>query len=337
MTQQPPVPDPYLAIDDSRVTMVAPEGPRPKPNNTKRVLLIVGLVLGVILVVGGVVVAILLFAVQGALEQAHRAQCAANLRQIGIGCQAWAASGKRQWPTAFTKESTAWDQIGDTRFSSDATDRTDEPVNSNTASLWALAKAGLVDNPAVFVCPSTDHQPDVSIGDIPTSPCRDFQSAANISYSYQNTFQGNGGGYVLTAAAPPGLVIAADANPQRGDMRGRSLEYLSGHPSYEVPGWGQIDGVWDLNSPNHNFKGQNILCLDGHVEWVSNPFAGEKYDNIWTAQIGNLASDPSNTPRPDKAPDSSNISILQAYTNTKSYDGKSALKAGVQADSVLVP
>jgi prepilin-type processing-associated H-X9-DG protein len=343
MTQQPPLTDPDLAIDDSRI-MVSPDaiGSWPKPKNTRRTLLIVGGIVGGGLVIVGIIVAILIPAIFGALDQAHHAQCAANLKQIGLASQAWASSHKQQFPNVFTKESTAWDQIGNTRFPKDDTDRTGEPINSNTANLWALAKAGLVENPSVFVCPKSGHKPDVSVRDVTMSPCRDFQSAANVSYSYQNTFQGgskvvqeNQGGYVLSTAASPNMAIMADANPQRTDVKKSAEDYLAEKPSYETSGWGKIDGIWDLNSPNHKFKGQNVLYLDGHVEWVAHPFAGQNYDNIWTAQVGNLVWD--TTTKPGQSPDSTDVTTLEAYTNPKSYDGTSALKPGNRYDSFLVP
>ena len=35
-----------------------------------------------------------------------------------------------------------------------------------------------------------------------------------------------------------------------------------------------------MNSPNHGFKGQNVLDMSGAVEWIDKPI-GSKGNNIW--------------------------------------------------------
>jgi prepilin-type processing-associated H-X9-DG protein len=260
-----------------------------------------------VLVIGGAVVASALAAVLvpsafAATLGADRAKCANNLKQLGIACQAWAAGHKQQWPKVFTKDSTAWNEVGGTRADDGKCDN-GKPVNSNTANLWALARTGLVENPEVFICPAAGTKVEVEPVDPTTSPVRDFSSEAACGYSYQNTFfrvrNDPPAMYILTSASSPGLAIAADANPMRRDFwsgapggkKGVTDAQLAEKTSFAVPGWGVIDGAWDLNSPNHKFSGQNVLYLDGHVEWVDHPFACVNYDNIWTAQAGNLVED----------------------------------------------
>ena len=130
----------------------------------------------VVITIIGMLIAILLPAVFGALEEANKAACKANLKQIGTACQAWASGHKQQWPCMFTKDSTAWDQIGQTRDQTDpAKDAgTSTFVNSNTSNMWALARGGYCDNVAVFVCPSSGMKVDTTIIDVTTSPVRDF-------------------------------------------------------------------------------------------------------------------------------------------------------------------
>jgi len=40
------------------------------------------------------------------------------------------------------------------------------------------------------------------------------------------------------------------------------------------------------NSNNHGGDGQNVLYVDGHVEFHASPFAGVKRDNIFTNKSG---------------------------------------------------
>ncbi len=316
----------------------------------------------VVVTIIGILMGVLIPSVFNALKQAEKAQCAANLKQIGTGCATWASSHRQKWPDAFTSDSTEWDLVGETRtdyyeFNSDpqsgqdneGASSNDEPINSNTASLWLLVANQGVD-PQVFVCPSqATHQADLTVVDY--RRCKDFRNVTYISYSYQNVF----GGYRLsqTAGRSASLAVAADANPMRKDfysgsgggegggegdvmlVTDRELEkenYF--RTDDETTEWNQqmsdpIQDPWELNSPNHDFEGQNVLYLDNHVEFKAHPYCGPLYDNIWVRRDTSSGID---------SPDPLDIETLRAYNDEDSYEATDeGITPGVSDDSWLVP
>jgi prepilin-type processing-associated H-X9-DG protein len=294
----------------------------------------------------------------GALEQANRAMCHSNLAQIGKAMEIYASDHRQVWPDVFTEESTAWDDVGNTR-----TDEWDpvtgkgrppkaepgdngKPVQSNTANLWLLfAETGI--SPEIFICPETNQKPDVLVTD--PKAVRDFRGETFVGYSFQNVL----GEYTLTwtSGRAATMAVAADANPQRRDFfrattaSGTKLSTdgltdlkLLEKPTFRgqeehIQEWNKtlsgknITDAWELNSPNHGFKGQNVLYLDGHIEWKSHPYCGPNWDNIWLRRRTDVSVQI----------DPMHIETLRAYNDVTSYDGKSTLPADSTGDSFLVP
>jgi len=306
---------------------------------------------GIIVILVAIVFFVLLFSswmmIDG-IDEARGAQCQNNLKQIGTAMNTYAAAHRQAWPDVFTEESKRWDDVGNTR-----TDEWDpvtgtgrppkakvgdngKPIQSNTANLWLLVVQMNL-SPEVFVCPRSAHQFDeMAEGDYET--VHDFRGEPFVSYSFQNVL----GEYRLksTTGRASSMAVAADANPMRRD-------FWSG-----APGGGAKDGVtdrrladtarffgneeyiaawnaeaWELNSPNHHFKGQYVLYLDGHVEWRTHPYCGPNWDNIWLRRRTDVSVEI----------DSNNIETLRAYNDETSYDGKSTLPADSTGDSFLVP
>ena len=46
------------------------------------------------------------------------------------------------------------------------------------------------------------------------------------------------------------------------------------------------------NSDNHEGGGQNVLYVNGHVDWKTTVFAGPNNDNIFTTQDGQIEGSP---------------------------------------------
>ena len=286
-------------------------------------------------------------------EHARLAQCQNNLRQIGTAMRFYASEHRQVWPDVFTEESTAWDDVGNTRTDEwDPVTGTGRPpkaepgdngktVQSNTANLWLLfAETGI--SPEIFICPETNQKPDVLV----TNPkaVRDFRGETFVSYSFQNVL----GEYRLmsTSGRASSMAVAADANPMRRDFRtsgigekqregvtdrelARKPQFL-GQEEY-IAAWNQetdsVAGSWELNSPNHEFKGQNVLYLDGHVEWKTHPYCGPNWDNIWLAR----------KPGDDWGVEKEKIGTLWHYNDPASYNGRFTLPADSTGDSFLVP
>ncbi len=315
--------------------------------------------IGIIVAVSavGILAMLAVPAVQHALELANRAACKGNLKQIGTACHTWAKQHEDRWPDAFTEESTRWDEVGGTR--TDRWDPVEEdgepppimpgdnhgPVNSNTACFWTLiAATGLPQD--CFLCPSTGGLRDWMVTDF--SKVRDFRGENFCGYSLQNmlcSYMLSEGSERVRHPNASHMAVVADANPMRRDFWsnapgggpaiGITNRRLAERPKFEegeeTQPWNDqvkhIRRAWELNSPNHQFKGTNILYLDGHVEWQEHPYCGPNWDNIWLRRRTDVTT----------AVDQKSIATIRAYNDESSYDGRSTLPEGSTDDSFLVP
>ena len=309
----------------------------------------------VVIMIIGMLMGILLPAVFGALDEAKKAQCQNNLKQIGTACMTYASANRQRWPDAFVTASTRWDDVGNTRddtwFPDPPATPTDpgnntNDVDSNAASLWTLIVVANM-SPEVFVCPAQGlHAPETRVTEDLYTTLRDFVNEYAVSYSYQNQL----GTYRLTSTTgrASSMAVAADANPQRRDffnattatgglgadgLTDLALDTMKFQGQEEnIQAWNttlgasNITDAWELNSPNHKFKGQNVLYLDGHVAWSTHPYCGPNWDNIWIARESVAAA---------TALDPSDIATLRQYDDTSSYDGTTETTAS--GDSFLVP
>ena len=106
----------------------------------------------------------------------------------------------------------------------------------------------------VFRCTSDTGVTEASVLTLTTDPT--FFTASRCSYGYDDNH---------TASMDPGVAIAADAL-----------------------------GTSTALSDNHNQKGQNVLYLDGHVEWKGTEtcgyYNGSAFDNIWYEVGGTITA-----------------------------------------------
>ena len=269
--------------------------------------------------------AILLPSLSRARELAKRAVCSANMRGLGQGMHIYANENEEWFPhhcyaeppkvsTSIPPEhSVRWvGTMGSNDFLrvSQATSATRSPDrNHPSRSLFLFVISGMC-SPKQFVCPSSRDTEDPlrnvvdgrSVASRPGVDRFDFNGYNNLSYGYQLPFgrrakPRNGLDCRAAVAADKGPYYApgGEGLPGSGTVRDkRSI--------VDVPSEWQTRRPEDLlsvrneewrkyNSRNHAGEGQDVLFVDGHVEFVKRPIVGVNYDNIYTLQASYTLSD----------------------------------------------
>jgi prepilin-type processing-associated H-X9-DG protein len=210
-----------------------------------------------------------------------RVKCASNLRQIGQAILLYTNESKGTFPRTVYKESTADHPTAYTGVTSNDPFKAGGPLpNDVSAALYLLLRTEDVTS-NVFICPATENKADVYGGGIHTALDQyNFPDKSTLSYSYINPYPNSTAiaqGYRLTMALDPTFAVAADMNPGTDALTKVSIQ--SG-----------TNELRQCNSTNHSGDGQNVLFLDGHVEFQNNPFCGAHRDNIYT--FGDSGEDP---------------------------------------------
>ncbi|MDH7598190.1 MAG: hypothetical protein QHH07_00965 [Sedimentisphaerales bacterium] len=106
------------------------------------------------------------------------------------------------------------------------------------------------------------------------------------SYAYHAPF----GAYVLTTNSEPGMAVAADRNLwyTGTDEAAISNRFASFNPDlagYPNAANANPDDAKKGNSDAHQLEGQNVLYMDGRVEFEKRSFLGLQDDDIYTQQL----------------------------------------------------
>ncbi|MCG3179059.1 MAG: hypothetical protein BIFFINMI_01390 [Phycisphaerae bacterium] len=159
------------------------------------------------------------------------------------------------------------------------------------ASLWLLVRSDAI-GAGCFVCLSDDGAEAFSgqAGSVPPDdafPRVDDSGHSggrhrSLSYSYQvpqgpkgvprDGMESATSFAILADRAPPMNRLELLPEAQAGSA-GSAADYVKSLSKKQKAGY---------NSPNHGGEGQNVLFLDGHVEWSADPFCGVHGDNIYT-------------------------------------------------------
>jgi 23S rRNA (adenine2503-C2)-methyltransferase len=219
-------------------------------------------------------------------EQSHRDVCADNLRQLRDALHAYSDANNHVFPRvvydAAHHPNGYCAYTGPDDPNPFAANSAVKP-NDVTASLWLLVRSGIVKNTTIFICPSTDDEPDLltdASGRFTKPQSRgNFRSPTMLSYSYATPF-GSAPGYRMDDTQMSEFAIMADKNPgispPDSDVTGPAAD----SPPLQMA---------KANSRNHFRAGQNVLFADGSVAFVKTPYCGVGRssgvggDNIYTA------------------------------------------------------
>jgi hypothetical protein len=143
--------------------------------------------------------------------------------------------------------------------------------HSNTRHIWLLVKGNYV-NPTDFICPGKIQglqTPKLSLSEVQNY--NDFPSRKYVTYSFRIRCVKPGEGI------PNGQqVLIADLSPL--------FEKLPDDYSKPFNPIQLNNGLLNLNSINHNRRGQNVLLCDGSAAFAKERNIGASQDDIFTLQ-----------------------------------------------------
>jgi len=187
------------------------------------------------------------------LQQARNVRiaglCGSNVGQIGRALQSFATDNDGQLPSA-CRTRTRW------------LPGQGELAVSNSAGLFRLVRDGY-ESPMVFQCPGVRRGTFVVSAGMVDFPAGDY-----VGYSYQHSLGPNAPNISAPELADKAhqMVILADSSPVFADGRFQS------------------DRLGAAAGDNHRGRGQNVLYLDMHVQWVTRADVGVDGDNIFLVE-----------------------------------------------------
>jgi prepilin-type N-terminal cleavage/methylation domain-containing protein/prepilin-type processing-associated H-X9-DG protein len=215
----------------------------------------------VVIAIISILAAMLLPALARAREQARRTSCKSNLKQLGITLLMYSNDFGGPFPSG-----------------------TGDPLKDMTL-MWS---SGYAKDPNIFECPSASWEAQsikegqtftLGLGSARTVDSiyyGNVAAGATVAYSYDNQKRDDD---------PPMAAVMADRGfgqddaAYATDIANWDFKFAQ-NIVWETPTNG-LDSPWDANSANHHYEGQNVLYVDGHVQWQAVPTGGWNGDNIY--------------------------------------------------------
>jgi len=227
----------------------------------------------VVIAIISILAAMLLPSLSRAREQARRTSCKNNLKQLGLALLMYSNDYSGSFPTGGTH------------------------LHDMTL-LWSM---GYARDPNVFECPSASYEAQSILqgetfgfgigGVLDWDRAMYLQwgwmdwerdmAGAGTAYGYDNTKRDDDAPMVAIMADRP---FATEGNQKSAwgwwGYSGEAAYRWVDNVTWELPD-NAGDSPFDANSPNHNFEGQNVLYVDGHVIWSQTPQCGYQGENIY--------------------------------------------------------
>ena len=226
----------------------------------------------VVLAIIGVLLGILLPAMEHVRHQGYIDKCASNLRQIGMAISMYSNENQGNFPRRCMspvrrsrKERESMPLIRSSRAVLSP--------NDLTAAVYLLLRAEHLPT-EVFICPYNDATTYFADMADPQTHCNFTDWKTNLSYSFADPYPGSGG-YRRR--------VSPDQSYSRRFSNGRGFEPRAKPPFADVTA--AVPGassriIENANSLNHEQDGENVLYADGHVTFQETCLCGIGQDNI---------------------------------------------------------
>jgi len=237
----------------------------------------------VVIAIIAILLSFLLPAMERVRHRAYIADCASNLRQIGISVEQYESDNHGNFPR--TKYVPGAPLVaGSGSAAGDPFLPGGPQPNDMTAGVFLLLRTQHI-APAILVCPYDDvfeFEPERA-DPMTHSNFTDYKK--NLGYSFANAYPSEAAaaaGYRLTNRMSAEFAIAADINPG-----------VDAHDDVTLPtAASPMIIARKAVSDSHEKDGQNVLYGDGHVDWNKTAFCGMHQDNIYTNKLGQIDASP---------------------------------------------
>ena len=192
-------------------------------------------------------------------QRSFRQRCKVQLGSVFQGLRNYISDYDDRTPAVASIAGAPWWRLGDQGGDN----------HSNTRNVYLLSKGGYVDVEN-FVCPACKGEVPLKLNNSQIKKLKDFPSRRYVTYSFQINCKRTESGKLLCRK-----VIMADMNPLFEDL------------PEDLPQQFRLQltrKLLNLNSINHNRRGQNVLFKDGHIEFLKDRFFGFSEDDIYTLQ-----------------------------------------------------